>query len=114
MTWVKLKKVGCVSIETRLSTITKYPNSYLVSIFQSDQIHNCDGAQDGVFMLYCDPACFTVVLSGLRYGELSLPVGLDYRLLGLTARRHAWTAQANKPSGKETGEDEYRWEGSHD
>ena len=84
MTWVKLN-VGGVSFETRLSTVTKYPNSFLASIFQSDQIQNCDWAQDGVFMLGCDPACFGVVLSWLRYGELSLPAGVDHRLLGLTA-----------------------------
>ena len=84
MTWVKLN-VGGVSFETRLSTVTKYPNSYLASIFQSDQMQNCDSAQDGAFLLDCDPDCFAVVLIWLRYGELCQPVGCDRRLLGLTA-----------------------------
>ena len=75
MTWVKLN-LGGVSFETRLSTVTEYPNSYLASKFQSDQMQNCDGAQDWFFMLYCDPACFAVVLSWLRDGELSLSPGL--------------------------------------
>jgi len=75
--------------ETQLTTLTtKYPNSYLARMFKKDLMHNePEPAQDQVYQLDCDPECFQVILSWLRYGTLSIPSHVDTKLLMMAAKQ---------------------------
>ena len=59
MSWIQLN-VGGVMMETMLSTVTKYPDSALASMFLS---HN----EGSVYNIDCNPEYFKVILEWLRY-----------------------------------------------
>ena len=88
MTWVRLN-VGGEMIETSLATVTKYPDSNLAKMFLSAQektsnedMETADTpARSGeglgkeemyniVYNIDCDPKCFKLILSWLRYSNL--------------------------------------------
>lgn len=64
--------------ETRLQTVTKYPSSKLAAMFKTER---------EIFTLDLDPQYFSVILSWLRYGVLSVPASLDCSLLLATAEQ---------------------------
>jgi len=86
MTWVRLN-VGGEIMETSLATVTKYPDSHLAKMFMSVQENRSsedmemadNSASSGealgkaetfniVYNVDCDPKCFKLILSWLRYG----------------------------------------------
>ena len=108
MTWVRLN-VGGEIMETSLATVTKYPDSHLAKMFMSGQENRSsedmemadNSASSGealgkaetyniVYNIDCDPKCFKLILSWLRY---SLMVGWQnnsFELKTFLEQREKW------------------------
>lgn len=76
--WIQINCGGQV-FETSLKTVTKFPNSKLAGMFRTEAGAEVERTLD------LDPQYFSVVLTWLRYGILSLPSNIDLKLLMATA-----------------------------
>jgi len=94
MTWVKLN-VGGEMFETSLETVyRKFPKSKLGQMFESEDINQLKmtgeanfNTNNNIYNLDLDPQPFSVVLSWLRYGILSVPSSVDSGLVRATAEK---------------------------
>ena len=64
MNWVKLN-VGGHILETKLETLTKYPESALAKMFPQDDVSMHEDV-NGTYFIDADPEYFKLVLTWLR------------------------------------------------
>lgn len=109
MTWVRLN-VGGQTFEASLETLIKFPMSELAKMFQSESDEDQNlmttgekvNTNNNVYNLDLDPQAFSVVLSWLRYGVLSLPADLHTPLVKATAEKLGLEELAKEISSKES------------